>query len=226
MNIHDIIYFYILLNNLFEQIVINKDAVDVVTSIINTFILIFATGLTIYGFTTWRKELKGKHEYELSKQIIAATYSIRDRIDQVRNPFISVYEFKDREEKKYEKDYQKRANESYFSLSNRFAELQKQLDDFNTLKVEAEAVFDESHRNVLDKVNDIAKDLWRAIKLYHDYKYHDTYDPDKHKKYENIINGIFPGKYEDESLNGDDGGFQQKLNDVVNEIRLTFKTHM
>ena len=216
----------LLIHHTLDQLVANKEMIDVITSIINTIILLFATGLTVYGFTTWRKELKGKHKYELSKQIIAATYSIRDMIDQVRNPFISVYEYRGREEKKYETDYQKRASESYFALSNRYSELQKQLKDFNTLKVEAEAIFNSDHRKVLDKVNEVANDLWRAIKLYHDYKYHDTYDPDKHEKYENIINGVFPGKYDDESLDGDDGGFQKKLDDVVDEIRQTFKTHM
>lgn len=216
----------LLLHHFFEQLVNNKDAVDVITSIINTIVIIFATGLTIYGFTTWRKELKGKHEYELSKQIIAETYSIRDRIDQVRNPFISVHEFKDREDKVGETDYQKRASESFFALRNRFSELQKHLDDFNSLKVEAEAIFDEDHRKVLDKINEVSNDLWRAIKLYNEYKYYNTYDPDKHKKYENVINGIYPGKYENEDLDDEDGGFQKKLDDAVGEIRQTYKSHM
>lgn len=214
------------LNHLFEQLANNADAIDLITSVTNNIILIVATVLTYYGFTTWRKELKGKHEYELSKQIIAATYSIRDRIDQVRNPFISVHEFRNREEKVGETDSQKRASESFFALSNRFSELQKHLDDFNSLKVEAEAIFDEDHRKILDRVNEVANELWGAIKLYNQLKYHNTYDSNKHKKYENIINGIYPDKYENNGLDDEDGGFQEKLDDVVGEIRHTFKTHM
>ncbi|OAN62151.1 hypothetical protein A8B79_04225 [Balneola sp. EhC07] len=217
----------LLLHHPVNFLIQNKDIIDVLLNILDTIILILATVLSIYGFRTWRIELKGKTKFELSKNIIATAYKIRDRINQVRNPFVSIHEFKDREKKGYETQYQERASDSFFAFTNRFNELQKQLDEWYSLKIEAEAIFGKDHRQLLDKLDEICSDLWWAIKLFHENKYHNNFDDTKHKKYENIIYGIYPGKYEkDTGLDNTNGGFQERFNKVINEIQSKFETHL
>jgi len=41
------------------------------------------------GLATWRKELKGKSEYETAKQVLKAVYKVREAFIIVRSPWIS-----------------------------------------------------------------------------------------------------------------------------------------
>jgi hypothetical protein len=48
--------------------------------------------IAIIGLTTWKKQLKGKTEYELARRLLRAVYEVRDAIGAVRNPFASAAE--------------------------------------------------------------------------------------------------------------------------------------
>lgn len=80
---------------------------------------------------------------------------------------------------------------------------------------------------MLDKLDEICSELLRAIKLFHEYKFHNNFDDAKHKKYENIIYGIYPGKYEEDiGLDDNDGGFQERFEKTINDIQSKFETHL
>ena len=44
------------------------------------------------GLTTWKRQLKGNSEYELSRRILVTLYKYRDVINGVRHPIIWSYE--------------------------------------------------------------------------------------------------------------------------------------
>ena len=43
--------------------------------------------------STWRKELKGKSEYQLAKDVLKSAYKVREAFKHVRNPAIFQYEY-------------------------------------------------------------------------------------------------------------------------------------
>ena len=45
------------------------------------------------GLSAWRKELKGKAEYQLAKDVLKSVYKVREAFKHVRNPIIYQYEF-------------------------------------------------------------------------------------------------------------------------------------
>jgi hypothetical protein len=45
------------------------------------------------GLNTWRKELKGRAEYESAKTVLKSVYRVREAFKHVRNPFIYQYEY-------------------------------------------------------------------------------------------------------------------------------------
>lgn len=51
-----------------------------------------ATVVAILGLQAWKKQLKGKTEYELAQKLLYATYKLREAIAWVRNPFQSAAE--------------------------------------------------------------------------------------------------------------------------------------
>jgi hypothetical protein len=48
--------------------------------------------VAVVGLNAWKKQLKGKTDYELARRYLRAVYKIRDAIKFVRNPFISLGE--------------------------------------------------------------------------------------------------------------------------------------
>ena len=54
---------------------------------------ISATIFAYIGLNTWRKELKGKAEYQLAKDVLKSVYKVRDAFKHVRNPAIFEYEY-------------------------------------------------------------------------------------------------------------------------------------
>src|SRR5687768_11448247 len=53
-----------------------------------------ATAIIAYlGLTAWRKELKGKSEYEKAKEVLKAAYRVRSAVSHVRHPIIHNSEY-------------------------------------------------------------------------------------------------------------------------------------
>lgn len=65
-------------------------------SFIKDLVTVFATVIggciAIYGLVAWKRQLKGKTEYELARRILRAVYKVRDAIKGVRNPLQSAGE--------------------------------------------------------------------------------------------------------------------------------------
>jgi hypothetical protein len=206
-----------------EYLVDNIQSLEVIEILVSILFALIISILSIYGIRTWRVELKGKNRYQLAKNILTSTYKIRDRIQQVQHPFVSVHEFNDRKSDKYETENQKMIADSFYAFTNRFKNVQKELDDWYSLKLETEALFGKDKRNILERLDDIISRLYRAISLYHEYKYHDNFDPNNHKKYENIIYGISPSSTSSSTgLDNNDGGFKEDLINTVEIIEKEF----
>lgn len=44
------------------------------------------------GISAWRRELTGRHGFELARRILLALFRLRDAVEAVRNPFMSLSE--------------------------------------------------------------------------------------------------------------------------------------
>jgi len=64
-------------------------AKDIVVGLAAAAAAIFA----YLGLSAWRKELKGKAEYQLAKDVLKSVYKVREAFKHVRNPIIYQYEY-------------------------------------------------------------------------------------------------------------------------------------
>lgn len=48
--------------------------------------------VAVLGLDTWKRQLRGQFEYELSRRILVSLFKYRDAIAQVRHPFMWAYE--------------------------------------------------------------------------------------------------------------------------------------
>ena len=67
-----------------------------ITSIANNIVVIIVAGITatmaIIGVNAWKKQMRGKTDYEVARRCLRSVYKIREAIKYVRNPYISVGE--------------------------------------------------------------------------------------------------------------------------------------
>lgn len=59
--------------------------------------LIIASLTAIYGVNEWRRELKGRREYELAEEVLTLVYDCRERLRAIRSPFSHTGEGSTRE---------------------------------------------------------------------------------------------------------------------------------
>ena len=69
-----------------------KEIVTIVTSTITAVAAGVGAWVAVSGIQAWKKQLKGKTDYELARRYLRAVYKTRDAIKFVRNPFVSIEE--------------------------------------------------------------------------------------------------------------------------------------
>lgn len=70
-----------------------KDYVEIVSDTIVGISALAAAGFAYLGVNTWRKQLKGKSEYERAKETLKSVYRVRDAFKHVRGPAIFSSEY-------------------------------------------------------------------------------------------------------------------------------------
>lgn len=59
-----------------------------IVSLLTLLVAIGALITAIYGLSTWKKQLKGTHHYELAKRALVAAQELRYEVRVVRSPFV------------------------------------------------------------------------------------------------------------------------------------------
>ena len=68
-----------------EILSVLKDLVLIIASLVGICV-------AIRGLNTWRRQLDGQADYDLSRRVLVSLFKLRDRIQNVRNPMMMAYE--------------------------------------------------------------------------------------------------------------------------------------
>jgi len=194
---------------------------DIVTSLSAIIVAIIA----ILGLQAWKKQLKGKNEFDLAQHLLQNVYKLRNAINWVRNPRQTSAEISQaRKESKIEGDPS--ADPKIHLLEEtavyqlRWNIIQDALIDYETISLEAEAIWGKEIKEKLDlllrcvstlKVN-IQKRLVDLGKLKTDYNV----------ETENKIDSIIYGFYGDEKNNA----FSNEILEAVKQIEDFLKPYL
>ena len=107
------------------------------------------------GLSAWRKELKGKAEYELAKEVLKSVYRVREAFKYVRKPTIYCYEYPADMKNDYERTkhvYEKR----FEKIDDAFRELEEH-------HLAAQVEWGSEFQNVIEKLRSCKADLLVAV---------------------------------------------------------------
>lgn len=122
--------------------------------------------VAVLGLRRWRQELEGKAQFEVARNLIRATYKLRDEVRNCRSPFYSAYEFP--EDYKGRLGAQQQAAEEearawIHIYKNRWAPVWTALQEFDSHTLEAEALWGSAIRNKTDAMRKCVRELNAAI---------------------------------------------------------------
>jgi hypothetical protein len=130
---------------------------DIIISIAATVGAVVA----VMGLKTWRKELRGKTEYDLARNLLRTTYKVRDAIQIVRNPFMSAGEYTPKQEQQDIKTSDDKSDGGLaYAYQKRWEYVSKGLVELDVYTLEAEAIWGSP---ILEKV----KALRHCVSVLH-----------------------------------------------------------
>lgn len=105
--------------------------------------IIIASFTAIYGIGAWRREMRGRNEYDLVEEVLVLFYEARDRIRAIRAPFVPVFEEIKRETDTRETKEKKFALDRAYIVMERYQKYQEVFNKLHTLRYRFMALFGE-----------------------------------------------------------------------------------
>ena len=168
---------------------------SIAKDVFTTLAAITAGVVAIIGLRTWRKQLKGKTEYELAQKLLMAVYKVRDAIFFVRNPFMSAGEIsqamKDANIEGLPSDPKVNASSQQAVYQQRWIKVQEAWNSLDVVLLEAEALWGDeitklakllSNRTVTLRVN-----IQKSLRSLQDHR---EINPEKINEIDDVIYGF------------------------------------
>ena len=120
--------------------------------------------VAVIGLKNWSRELKGKAEFEVARNLIRATYKLRDELQNCRSPFISAHEFPEGYEGELGKSSPQAAAQAWSHVyKNRWTPVWSDIQEFDSHTLEAEALWGNEIRTRTDRLRQCVRELNVAI---------------------------------------------------------------
>ena len=130
------------------------------------FAALSTAAIAFIGLKSWRRELKGRAEFEAARDLIRVTYKLRDEIQSCRSPFVSGHEFPESYRDSYGKKSQKEEADGWRHVYNaRWKTVGVVIQEFDAQSLEAEALWGEDVRSLTNTLRQCANKLYVAIEM-------------------------------------------------------------
>jgi hypothetical protein len=179
--------------------------------------------VSVLGLSAWRKQLKGKTEYELAKQVLKIVYELREAIAGVRHPFLRHPEEPDLPEEELRKmSTEKKRWKAHFQVyEKRWEAVFAARSSLIAVSLDVEVVWGEVLIGKLDPLYKKINELRFAID-----DYFGGIDPDgyHHPRREGQLKDSHNVMYSRMSLEKDN--YRKELEDIISSIEKELKPHI
>lgn len=142
---------------------------NIVANILTALSAVIVAMLAIYGVLwEWKKQIKGKTEYETARRYLRTALQLRDSVKFVRNPFISIGEIQSAlKENGFDSEEYKdneKTNRSVYSI--RWKKVMEAQTNMEAELQEAEVLWGDDAVNAQKSLNDLVRELYAALALH------------------------------------------------------------
>ena len=158
-----------------------NEIVTLIKDIVLALCAIGTLSLAVYGLKSWARELTGKADFEVSRQLIRAVYKFRDEMEYSRSPMTLAHEFpSDYDPTNKESEYQ--AKSWSYVFSNRWKPVVEAVQELEAQGLEAEALWGTEIKQLVQNLRKNARLLRVGMQAVVDNEMHEhenfTCNPD------------------------------------------------
>jgi hypothetical protein len=129
----------------------------------------FAALVAIYGIGTWRKEIKGKREYDIAFELLSSIYEFRDVISRIRHPFYAAGEGRSRERFESESEREKEVYDQAYVVLERYHANIKVFSELQALKYKCSALFKSYDLSFFKNIKEIRDEIFFTANSLRDF---------------------------------------------------------
>jgi hypothetical protein len=159
----------------FLIIVLSMISVNLITGLLTAifgfgqiFAITFAALVALYGIGTWRKEIKGKREFDIAFELLSSIYEFRDVISRIRHPFYAAGEGRSRERFEGESERESEVYDQAYVVFERYHSNIKVFSDLQALKYKCSALFKLDDLSFFDNIIKVRKKIFLAANSLRD----------------------------------------------------------
>lgn len=143
-----------------------------IVAILNLILVGFGVYFAAKGLDAWKKQLKGKDNYDLSRRLLKNIYTVRESIRFVRNPLISTGEMETSLVKSGFKveDYSNRTKMHNAVYSIRWNKIMEAKAELDTLLIEVEVLWGKDYLHIFKELNDKILKLYSTLTIFLNYE--------------------------------------------------------
>lgn len=164
--------------------------------ILESLAVMAASGVAIWRINSWRREMKGRKEYELAEEVLTLFYEAKDKISAIRSPSGWSGEGKSRQASPEERPEEKEAFDRAHIVYERYQKHQEIFNKLHTLRYRFMALFGRDKAEPFDNLNKIVNKITSAAGILgnHWARLSKPAYREDNRKYERLIKNI--EKYE------------------------------
>ncbi len=188
------------------------------------FAAIITASVAILGLKKWSVELKGKAEFEAARNLIRATYKLRDAIQSCRSPFMSTYEYPESSQDNLITSSTKQEQEAEalaYAYNNRMQPVWDALRELDLHTLEAEVLWGKGIRVHTDQLRRCVNRLFVAIQDHIENKKSGGKNFKKNEAYAKRTRNTIYASLEDK-----DNKLSTEITSVVTEIEKRVNPHL
>jgi len=119
--------------------------------------------VAVLGLKSWYRELRGRTDFEVARQLIRATCKVRDQLHYARLSFVDEREFPDDYPGVGNATARKEAEAWNYIYTNRWKPVREALREFESAALEAEVLWGQGIRRATDRFRRCAQEVEVAM---------------------------------------------------------------
>ena len=160
---------------------------NLIFSIIQSVAVVIASGVAVYGITSWRREAKWKRKYELAEEVLSLFYECKEKIAMIRSPFSFTTEGKTRKRREGETPEESERLDSAYVFIERYEQNKEPFSKLQALKFRFMTIFGKEADKNFHEINVVLNTIFHsanrlATREWRDQGYKQFSD-DQHKKH-------------------------------------------
>jgi hypothetical protein len=192
-----------------------KVGLEMVSDTIMALSAVVVAAAAIPGINAWRKQLRGKSEYELARRYLRCVFRVRDAIKNARNPFIPFAEMISSVKKQgyKEEDWRDNMKMNRAVYAERWSKVAEAISDLRVELLEAEVLWGKEAIDIENELRALAVKLKIHMEMFLDEKRNYTV-----KQLTDIDDVIYD--------RGPGDKFNSELNNAVESIEIYLRQYL